>query len=68
MGIEDYTLFPQIRLGSFVQIDVNQTRVDRAGWHNEYDRPIYFVELRESCALFLVRAAGRHQAVADSLP
>jgi hypothetical protein len=48
--IEDYTLFPLIRLGSFVQIDVNQTRVDRAGWHNEYDRPIYFVELRESYA------------------
>jgi hypothetical protein len=67
VGIEDYTLFPLIRPGSFVQIDVNQTKVDRAGWRNEYDRPIYFVELRESYARSLVRAA-RRQPVADSLP
>jgi hypothetical protein len=34
----------------FVQIDVNQTKVDRAGWHNEYDSPIFFVELRKRYA------------------
>jgi hypothetical protein len=50
VGMEDYTLFPLIRPGSFVQIDANQTKIDRAGWRNEFDRPIYFVELRDSYA------------------
>lgn len=48
VGTEDFTLFPLIRPGSFVEIDSSQTRVDRGGWHNEFDRPIYFVELRNS--------------------
>ena len=50
VGTEDFTLFPLIRPGSFVQIDANQTKVDQGGWHNEIDRPIYFVELRDSYA------------------
>jgi len=50
VGTEDFTLFPLIRPGSFVQIDVNQTKVDRGGWHNEIDRPVYFVELRDGYA------------------
>jgi hypothetical protein len=50
VGTEDFTLFPLIRPGSFVQIDANQTKVERAGWHNTFDRPIYFVELRDSYA------------------
>jgi hypothetical protein len=50
VGTEDFTLFPLIRPGSFVQIDANQTKVDRGAWQNEYDRPIYFVELRDSYA------------------
>jgi hypothetical protein len=50
VGTEDFTLFPLIRPGSFVQIDANQTKVDRGGWQNEFDRPIYFVELRDSYA------------------
>jgi hypothetical protein len=50
VGTEDYTLFPLIRPGSFVQIVANQTKIDRAGWRNEIDRPIYFVELRDSYA------------------
>jgi hypothetical protein len=50
IGTEDYTLFPLIRPGSFVQIDATQTKIDRAGWRNEIDRPIYFVELRDSYA------------------
>jgi hypothetical protein len=33
-----------------VQIDANQTKVDRGGWNNEIDRPFYFVELRDSYA------------------
>jgi transcriptional regulator with XRE-family HTH domain len=50
IGTEDFTLFPLIRPGSFVQIDANQTRVDRGRWQNEFDRPIYFIELRNGYA------------------
>ncbi len=47
VGVEDYTLHPLIRPGSFVQIDAKQRRVSRGGWKNEFDRPVYFVELRD---------------------
>ena len=46
VGTKDYTLFPLIRPGSFVQIDAGQTKITN-NWQNEIDRPIYFVELRE---------------------
>ena len=50
VGTEDFTLDPLIRPGSLVEIDSSQRKVDRGGWLNEYDRPIYFVELRDSYA------------------
>jgi len=50
VGMEDFTLFPLIRPGSFVQIDPTQKRITRTNWSNEFDRPIYFVELRDSYA------------------
>jgi hypothetical protein len=46
IGLEDYTLFPFIRPGSFVEIDEHQDKVKPGNWQNEFDRPIYFVELR----------------------
>ena len=46
IGLEDYTLFPLIRPGSFVEIDEHQDKVKPGNWQNEFDRPIYFVELR----------------------
>jgi len=48
IGIEDYTLYPLLRPGSFVQIDAHQNKVQPEGWRNEFDRPIYFVELRDT--------------------
>jgi len=50
IGLEDYTLYPMIRPGSFVQIDPSQTKINGATWQSEFDRPIYFVELRDSYA------------------
>jgi transcriptional regulator with XRE-family HTH domain len=47
IGTEDYTLDPLVRPGSLVRIDPRQRKVARSGWNNEFDRPIYFVELRE---------------------
>jgi transcriptional regulator with XRE-family HTH domain len=52
IGLEDYTLFPMLRPGSFVQIDPRVRKILPGRWVTEYDRPIYFIELRDgySCA------------------
>jgi len=47
IGLEDYTLFPILRPGSFVQIDPLVRRILPRRWRTEYERPIYFVELRD---------------------
>lgn len=46
IGLEDLTLHPLLRPGSFVQIDQNIKRVDSAKRTSEYERPIYFLEFR----------------------
>lgn len=48
IGIEDRTLYPMLRPGSFVQIDSQQKKVEPYGWRDEFERPIYFVELRDN--------------------
>ncbi len=46
IGLEDLTMVPLLRPGSVVQIDDSRRRVVNQGWMTEFDRPIYFVELR----------------------
>jgi transcriptional regulator with XRE-family HTH domain len=46
IGLQDYTLYPLIRPGSLVEIDASQRKLSTEKWRTEYDRPIYFVELR----------------------
>jgi transcriptional regulator with XRE-family HTH domain len=60
IGRDDYTLFPLIRPGSFVQIDTHQRKINKGGWQNEFDRPIYFVELRDGYACSWCEISG-HQ-------
>jgi len=50
IGSNDYTLYPLLRPGSFVQIDDRECRVEVSQWRSELDRPIYFVELRDGYA------------------
>jgi transcriptional regulator with XRE-family HTH domain len=50
IGKDDYTMYPLIRPGSFVQIDSQTSRMQPQEWRTEFDRPIYFVELRDSYA------------------
>jgi transcriptional regulator with XRE-family HTH domain len=50
IGIEDLTLYPLLRPGSFVQIDQRIRTILPMKWGSEYDRPIYFVELRDGYA------------------
>ena len=46
IGKRDFTLYPAILPGSFVQIDPTQTKIRRSAARRELDRPIYFLELR----------------------
>jgi transcriptional regulator with XRE-family HTH domain len=50
VGTKDFTLFPLIRPGSFVEIDSSQRRIESARWDSVYERPIYFTELRNEYA------------------
>ncbi len=48
IGLEDFTLYPLVRPGSFVEIDSRQNKIKQIPWRTEFERPIYFLELRES--------------------
>jgi hypothetical protein len=50
IGLQDFTLFPLIRPGSLVQIDPSERKISTAKWKTEFDRPIYFIELRDGYA------------------
>ncbi len=50
IGLQDFTLHPLLRPGSFVQIDPRVRKVQPLRWRTEFDRPIYFVELRDGYA------------------
>jgi hypothetical protein len=47
LGTEDFTMYPLLMPGSFLQVDESRTEVLKEGWHSEYERPIYFIETRE---------------------
>ena len=47
VGLTDRTMFPLLRPGSLVMIDPQRRRILQNGWKNEFERPVYFVELRE---------------------
>ena len=46
IGLEDRTMCPLLRPGSLVMVDGERRDIVGVGWNNEYDRPIYLVELR----------------------
>jgi transcriptional regulator with XRE-family HTH domain len=47
IGSEDFTMYPILQPGSFVQVDEAKNKVEEGVWHSEFERPIYFVEMRE---------------------
>ena len=47
IGLEDFTMYPLLRPGSFVQIDDQQRPQPHMAYRSEYERPIWFLELRE---------------------
>lgn len=47
IGIQDFTMFPILPPGSFIQVDEAKNEVVEGTWRSEYERPIYFVETRD---------------------
>jgi len=47
VGTEDYTMYPILQPGTFVQVDESKRTVVENQWRSEYERPIYFVETRD---------------------
>ena len=50
IGLDDFMMFPMIKPGSLVQVDVKRNKISREGWRNEFERPIYLLELRDRYA------------------
>lgn len=47
IGSEDFTMYPLLPPGTFLQVDESRNKVVPGMWRSEYERPIYFVETRE---------------------
>jgi hypothetical protein len=50
VGLKDLTMYPLIWPGSYVWLDVTQNKLLPGAWRSEYERPIYFIELRDGFA------------------
>jgi len=47
IGLSDRRMVPLLRPGSVVLVDVGVRGIEDDNWANEYDRPMYFVEVRD---------------------
>ena len=47
VGTSDFTMYPLILPGSFIQVDEHKNTVTEKAWRSEYERPIYFIETRD---------------------
>lgn len=45
VGVDDLRMHPLLRPGSLVLVDPKLRQVQNSGWTNEYERPVYFIEL-----------------------
>jgi transcriptional regulator with XRE-family HTH domain len=50
LGLADFTMYPMISPNALLRIDTSQNKVSTVAWHNEYERPIFFIELRDAYA------------------
>jgi hypothetical protein len=50
VGFKDYTLYPLLRPGSFLEIDPDVKKPRQRTVRSEFDRPIYFIDLRHEYA------------------
>ena len=47
IGSEDFTMYPLLPPGTFLQVDEARNKIEQALWRSELERPIYFVETRD---------------------
>jgi transcriptional regulator with XRE-family HTH domain len=47
VGLDDHMMEPMIPAGTLVLVDPSRRQVKPCGWRNEFERPIYFLELRD---------------------
>ncbi len=47
IGSEDFTMYPIVPPGSFLQVDERKNKAVEGVWRSEYERPIYLVETRD---------------------
>lgn len=50
LGLADFTMYPMIRPGALLKIDTSQNKLVTNTGRNEYDRPVFFIELRDAYA------------------
>lgn len=50
LGSADFTMYPMIRPGALLKIDTNQNTLTTVASPNEFERPIFFIELRNAYA------------------
>jgi transcriptional regulator with XRE-family HTH domain len=74
IGTDDWSMYPVLWPGSFIEIDETKRRVAKEGWTHEHDRPIYFIEHRsgfrcgwctEQNGLLIVMAHSASQLAPD---
>jgi transcriptional regulator with XRE-family HTH domain len=58
VGLNDRRMHPLLRPGSLVLVDPRLQQVQNSGWTNEYERPIYFLELRQEFRCCWCRREG----------
>ncbi len=46
IGLSDHRMEPLLRPGSIVLVDTTVRRIEETAWTSEFDRPIYFVDVR----------------------
>ena len=50
LGLTDFTMYPMIRPGALLKIDTSQNKLKAPAWRNEFERPVFFIELRDAYA------------------
>ncbi len=48
LGLTEFTMFPMIRPSALLKVDTRQNKPPKDAWRNEYERPIFFIELRQA--------------------
>ena len=59
-GSEDFTMYPLLPPGTFLQVDESRNKIVPGMWRSEYERPIYFVETREGYTCSWCSLKGEH--------